>query len=248
MVLDMMRQSRTAATTALVAVLTTVLTTAGALFVAGPAHATTAVFAATSQWPGVPTDFEAPTTPGDADIVFVPGVTLVWQPSTDNRGVVAYEVYESNRLLATVTGTSYVYSTSNAIPPRLYLFAVRAVDAAGNVSPYAHLPLGPTFPAVPPSAPAWLAVTSGRWVLTVTWEPVPARLFLDSPISGYEVYVDGALAGRVGGSTLRMPTPAPGAHTFGVRAFNAAGLYSPLAETQHVVRAARAAPGPASVR
>jgi chitinase len=184
---------------------------------------------------GVPTDFAAPTAPADARIVLNPGVTLVWEPSTDDQGVVAYEVYESNQLLATVTATSYVYTTTNAIPPRLYLFAVRAVDAAGNASPSAYVPLGGVWNDVPPAAPTGVRVSAGPQVLTVAWEPVPARLFIDTPISGYEVYVNGELAGRVGDPKLAMPTPAAGTYVIGVRAFNAKDLFSPLTEVSYAV-------------
>jgi hypothetical protein len=51
-------------------------------------------------------------------------------------------VYESGRLLTTTTATSYVYLTGTTLPPRVYLFRVRAIDTAGNYSAGAYASLG----------------------------------------------------------------------------------------------------------
>ena len=59
-------------------------------------------------------------------------VSLTWSPSTDNVGVVGYDVYESGTKLASVTSTS---STQGGLDcGTSYWFGVEALDGAGNRS------------------------------------------------------------------------------------------------------------------
>ncbi|MET8231162.1 cellulose binding domain-containing protein [Micromonospora sp. NPDC005298] len=81
--------------------------------------------------------------------------TLSWSPSTDNVGVLGYNVYEfdgwfTSRLAATVPETTYTVSLplSNPLRNRFY---VRAKDAAGNVSIASNTVTLPTTPTPPPS-------------------------------------------------------------------------------------------------
>lgn len=86
-------------------------------------------------------DTEAPTTPaGVAATATADRVDLVWTPSTDNVGVSGYEVHRgttagfvvgSSSKLDDVTGTTY---QDAGLAPGTYYYAIRAVDAAGNVS------------------------------------------------------------------------------------------------------------------
>lgn len=181
---------------------------------------------------GVPSDLQAPTAPTGMRVVLNPGVTLVWEPATDDRGVVAYQVYESGVLLTTVTGTSHVYSTTNALPPKVYVFAVRAVDAAGNVSPFDFTDLGAAWNDQPPVAPTGLRATAGSTVVSAAWDRPTTNWYPDTPIAGYEVYLDGVLAARVGGTSITLRSPVPGRHVLGVRAINAVDLYSPITEIE----------------
>ena len=57
-------------------------------------------------------------------------VALSWNASSDNVGVVGYDVYRNGTRIAQPTGTSYSHR-----PPRgTFTYVVRARDAAGNVS------------------------------------------------------------------------------------------------------------------
>jgi chitodextrinase len=57
-------------------------------------------------------------------------VALVWNASSDNVGVVGYDLYRNGTRVAGATGTSY-----NDRPGRgTFTYQVRARDAAGNVS------------------------------------------------------------------------------------------------------------------
>lgn len=84
--------------------------------------------------PSVTPDIEAPSAPTGltASSVAQTTLTLTWSASTDNVGVVGYDVYNGATLDKTVTGltTSITGLTANT----QYNFTVRAKDAAGNIS------------------------------------------------------------------------------------------------------------------
>ncbi|MGH8859910.1 MAG: metallophosphoesterase, partial [Jatrophihabitantaceae bacterium] len=75
--------------------------------------------------PSVPTGLA--TTTADS------AVTLTWTASTDVNGVAGYDVYRGGTLLQSVAATT-TYTDSTVTPGRLYSYAVRAKDAAGNTS------------------------------------------------------------------------------------------------------------------
>ena len=75
--------------------------------------------------PSVPTGLSA-TAVGGAQI------DLNWNASTDNIGVVGYEVYRDGTKIATVTETSY--SNTGLTPGITYNYFVKARDGQGNVS------------------------------------------------------------------------------------------------------------------
>jgi len=189
---------------------------------------------------GLPTgsDLQPPTAPDNMHIVWNPGVTLVWDASTDDRGVVVVLDPRLAKAKRTVTETSYVYTTSNALPPKLYEFGVRAIDAAGNVSPFDFVGLGTQWSATAaPSAPSGLQV-SGLTLetLTLSWQASTRIPYSEAPVAGYEVSVDGSVVARVGDTSARLRTPTGmGFHTLSVRAFNAIGLSSPAVQTQFII-------------
>ena len=82
-----------------------------------------------------PPDTQAPTAPSNllASNITTTTVDLSWTASTDNVGVVGYDVYQGASLLGTVTGTAA--SVTGLTASTSYTFSVKAKDAAGNVSP-----------------------------------------------------------------------------------------------------------------
>ncbi len=100
------------------------------------------VIATTNAWYAVgvgdafqgQTDTQAPSTPLNlvASNVAETTVTISWNASTDNVGVVGYDVYSGASNLGTVTSTSA--SIAGLTANTSYSFTVKAKDAAGNVS------------------------------------------------------------------------------------------------------------------
>ncbi|MBO0930247.1 glycoside hydrolase family 9 protein [Fibrella aquatilis] len=81
-----------------------------------------------------PTDTEPPTVPGNltASELSPYSVKLSWTPSTDNRALAAYEVYQNGSKVAETTETNLPLSTLS--PSTSYTFTVRATDVSGNRS------------------------------------------------------------------------------------------------------------------
>lgn len=76
-------------------------------------------------------DTSAPSTPKDPSArLSVEGVTVSWTGSTDDRGVVGYQVLQEDRVVATVEGTTARLPVS----PADSRYFVRAIDARGNAS------------------------------------------------------------------------------------------------------------------
>ncbi|WFE40918.1 cellulose binding domain-containing protein [Micromonospora sp. WMMD998] len=119
--------------------------------------------------------------------------TLSWSPSTDNVGVLGYNVYRfdgwfTSTLIATVPGTTYTASLPPSTPLR-NLYYVRARDAAGNVSIASNTVSLPTTSTPSPPPPSTCRVTyrnqsewPGGFVATVTVENTGA-----APIDGWIV-------------------------------------------------------------
>ncbi|GLZ39044.1 glycosyl hydrolase family 18 protein [Actinokineospora sp. NBRC 105648] len=79
-------------------------------------------------------DTQAPTVPGNlrSTASDAGSVTLAWNASTDNTGVVAYDVFTNGAAATTVTGTTA--KVSGLAPSTSYSFTVRARDGFDNAS------------------------------------------------------------------------------------------------------------------
>src|SRR5437763_6522907 len=112
-------------------------------------------------------DHKAPTAPGSLKVKSqtVSAITVVWNASRDNTGVVGYEVSVNGVVKATTPTTSY--SVVDATCGTSYLIGVSAYDLAGNhsqksliiasTSPCDQTPPAPTADVQPPSAPSSLS-------------------------------------------------------------------------------------------
>ena len=79
-------------------------------------------------------DTQAPTVPTNLTVtgVTTSSVALAWTASTDNVGVIAYDVFQGSSNLGEVTGTTA--NVTGLAEGTIFQFSVRAKDAAGNVS------------------------------------------------------------------------------------------------------------------
>ncbi len=85
-----------------------------------------------------PTDDQVPSIPGTLSVTgqTETSVDLAWGESTDNVGVVGYEVFSGNTKLVGVVETQTRITELTA--GETYLFTVRAIDAAGNTSGFSN--------------------------------------------------------------------------------------------------------------
>jgi len=74
------------------------------------------------------------------------GTNLSWTTSTDNVGVIGYNVYQNNVLKTTTTSTSLV--VTGLSPSTLYNFYVVAKDAIGNLSVASNIVSTTTLPII----------------------------------------------------------------------------------------------------
>lgn len=149
-------------------------------------------------------------------------LTLLWDAATDDRGVTGYEIFSNGTRIATTAGTSY---TMPIPPPMIFTFGIRAMDAAGNSSPFAIINLGSLPDADPPSVPTGLRLTGphdGHYRLT--WDASRDNVF----VAGYEVQQTGTVSRTtaVGDTFAYGVSRGYGTYLFQVRAFDSSGNVS----------------------
>ncbi|AZS15946.1 fibronectin type III domain-containing protein [Paenibacillus lutimineralis] len=138
-------------------------------------------------------DTTKPSTPTNLTLVTMTNnsVTLKWDESTDNVGVVAYDIFEGTNLVATVALPSG--GVINLLPSTPYRFTVVARDAAGNKSS-PSVPLNVTI--IPdnesPSAPTNLTYSE---TLTNSIKLVWDESTDNVGVVGYQIYRDSELVG-----------------------------------------------------
>ncbi|MEU9183851.1 PQQ-dependent sugar dehydrogenase [Streptomyces sp. NPDC048484] len=83
------------------------------------------------------TDTQVPSRPGQpsCSAVTEDGLTLSWGASTDNAGVVAYDIYEHGNKMSEAAGSATSRALTGLSPNTTYNLTVIARDAAGNASP-----------------------------------------------------------------------------------------------------------------
>ncbi|TDB81471.1 hypothetical protein E1182_05035 [Micromonospora sp. KC721] len=172
---------------------------------------------------GARPDVSAPTTPANPRTsTGSQTFTLRWDASTDDRGVDRYEIFSNGTQIATTTETSH---TMPPPPPMVFTFGIRAVDAAGNASPFAIIKLGAVPDSQPPSTPTNLRLTGpqdGHY--RITWDDSRDNVF----VAGYEVQQSGTVSGVswVGTPFAYGVSRGYGTYAFRVRAFDSSGNFS----------------------
>ncbi|HQK94811.1 MAG TPA: hypothetical protein PLD23_14980, partial [Armatimonadota bacterium] len=123
-----------------------------------------------SDHPGNRVDRTPPATPGSvassvAQHMGVPGVDLRWAPADDDCWLSYYEIARDGKIVGRVAkGCFYFDHSADADPAAVY--AVRAVDGAGNVSAWAA-----AKPCAGPRRQVVRAVGGQGLRFTGTWEP-----------------------------------------------------------------------------
>ncbi|MFD5493285.1 fibronectin type III domain-containing protein [Streptomyces sp. GDS52] len=150
---------------------------------------TPAATAADRSAPSLPTDVRGTAAGSRA-------AQLSWSASTDDRGVLSYEVYQGETKIHSVGGGQTATVVTGLRPGTRYVFTVRARDAADNLSP-AGGPVRLTTPGRDDgraTAPTGFRATShrfeGAYHIDLSW--VPPRV--DGVITEYEVRLDGRAA------------------------------------------------------
>ena len=146
-------------------------------------------------------DTQAPTAPTNlaATNLTQTSFMLLWTASTDNVGVIGYDVYQDGIKIngGSVVSTSYNISGLSLNTPYTYL--VRAIDAATNMSAASSSLLVTTLAAPDteaPTAPTNLAVTNlTQSSLTLSWTASTDNV----GVAGYDVYQNGS---KINGATI----------------------------------------------
>jgi endoglucanase len=177
----------------------------------------------TSDLAGPPGDVVPPTVPQNlrSTGTTTTSISLAWNPSTDNVGVVGYDVFRGGVLLASPTGTAF--TDTGLTPDTAYTYAVRARDAGGFLSALST-PLTVRTPpgnVQPPPAPQNLRIINPTpTTLTVVWDPVTGA-------AGYNVYRGSILVGTPTGTTFTDTGLTPStAYSYSLRTRDAAGNLS----------------------
>jgi cellulase/cellobiase CelA1/aryl-phospho-beta-D-glucosidase BglC (GH1 family)/chitodextrinase len=199
---------------------------------ATPASALKQQMLASIQFPfaggGAP-DTQAPSVPTGLTVTGTSQTTvgLSWNASTDNVGVTGYDVLTGSTVVGSTTTTSFTVTGLTA--GTTYSFAVRAKDAAGNLSAASAAVSVATVSApggdtTPPSAPTGLTV-AGKTSLAVslTWTASTDNV----GVTGYDVLNGASVAGTTASTAFTVTGLSPNTtYTFAVRARDAVGNVS----------------------
>jgi hypothetical protein len=164
-------------------------------------------------------DLAPPSTPTNLRATAGGELTLTWDAATDNVGVTGYQIFTNGRQIAQVTSRSYSMPTP---PPMVMAFGVRAVDSAGNLSPFAVLGLGtPANDVVAPSAPTQFTFRVVDGVGIIGWTASSDNVM----VAGYRVTVNQAVS-KVGGTFAKTVYRPGGVYQILITAFDSAGNLS----------------------
>jgi fibronectin type 3 domain-containing protein len=201
-----------------------------------------------------PSDAQAPTAPGSLTANgSLTSASLNWTASTDNVGVVRYNVYRSttsgftpsaaNRI-AQPTGTSF---TDTGLAAGTYYYKVTAEDAAGNLSAPSNEASALVGDMTPPSAPGTLSANGGVGTAALSWGTATDNV----GVVRYDVYrsttsgFTPSAANRIAQPTGTSYTDSPlslGTYYYKVAAEDAAGNVGPPSNEASATATADATP------
>ena len=149
-------------------------------------------------------DTVAPSTPTGLVATAVSGsrINLSWSASTDNVAVTGYRVFRNGALLISL-GNVTAYQDSSLAAGTTYVYTVRALDAAGNVSGLSAAASATTSAALdttPPTTPTGLtanAVSPSQ--VNLSWSASTDN----DAVADYRVYRNGAFVASVTTTTYQ---------------------------------------------
>jgi fibronectin type 3 domain-containing protein len=151
-------------------------------------------------------------------------LTISWNPSTDNVGVLGYNVYRNGLWInssTAITGTS----VTDAVFPGQYSYTVDAYDAAQNFSDGSSpATVGVYVDTILPSTPSSVSVqqTSGTGV-TLSWASSTDSV----GIAGYQIFQNGTQIATATGAPYAITGLSAGGHyVFAVAAYDNVGNIS----------------------
>jgi chitodextrinase len=151
-------------------------------------------------------------------------IDLAWTAATDNVGVSGYQVFRNGVQVAVAASTGY--SDTGLAPQTTYSYVVRAVDAAGNVSPASNAASATTaVDSTPPTAPTGLTASAvGAGQINLAWTASTD----DIGVAGYRVWRDGVQVGTSSSPAYSDTGLAvSSAHTYVVYAYDLGNNVSP---------------------
>ncbi|OAB48613.1 lytic polysaccharide monooxygenase [Paenibacillus antarcticus] len=186
-------------------------------------------------------DTAAPTAPASVAVsnIATTSATVTWSAATDNVGVTGYKIFNGSTQIASTTG-ALSYNLTGLTSNTTYNITVKAVDAAGNVSPVSNAAAFTTLTVVGPDIEAPSAPTSLHVMGSTTSTTVPLMWNASSDnvaVTGYRVFSGTTLVTNLSGSTLDylVSNLSPNtAYTFTVKAVDAAGNVSAASNTLNV--------------
>ncbi|OPH47272.1 hypothetical protein BC351_12295 [Paenibacillus ferrarius] len=170
-------------------------------------------------------DNQPPTAPSELIVSEIKNnsITLSWTPSTDNVGVVRYNIYIRSTYIGSVSGSTTTY-TVNGQANTTYSFTVRAMDDIGNESAASN-EVSVIIDTQAPTVPSVLVSGITSSTVTLRWTASTDNVEL----IGYDIYNGTALIGSVNGSTTTYTAKGLAANTlysFTIKAKDAAGNIS----------------------
>ncbi|WP_053975935.1 fibronectin type III domain-containing protein [Mangrovimonas xylaniphaga] len=175
-------------------------------------------------------DITPPTAPTNlvSNNLTATSLDLGWTASTDNVGVVNYEVFQEGQSIGFSDGTPS-FSVGNLTEETEYSFTVVAIDEAGNTSPASTELLVTTLPlpdTIAPSSPTGLIASN---ISTNSFDLTWTASTDDVGVVDYEVFRNGQSIGLSGGGLAFLVgnLTANTEYTITVIAIDAAGNTSP---------------------
>lgn len=185
-------------------------------------------------------DTTAPTAPASAAAsnVSTTSANITWNAATDNVGVTSYRLFNGSTQIGSTPALNY--NLTGLTPNTAYNITVKAVDAAGNLSPASNNVSFTTLAVTGPDTEAPSAPTSLHVMGSTTSTTVPLMWNASTDnvgVTGYQVFKGTTLVTTVSGTAMEYLvtglTPNT-AYSFTVKAIDAAGNISSASNVVNV--------------